>query len=75
MSYFLTALSILKGFPCSSVRKEPACSVGDLGLIPGSGSLPEEGNGNPFLYSGFENTMNRGAWQATVHRSQESDTT
>ena len=75
MSYFLTALSILKGFPCSSVGKEPACSVGDLGLILGSGRPPEEGNGNPLPYSGLENTMNRGAWQATVHRSQESDTT
>ena len=72
MSYFLTALSILKGFPGSSVGKEPACNVG---LIPGSERSPEEGNGNPLPYSGLENPMHRGAWQATVHRSQESDMT
>ena len=75
MSYFLTALSILKGFPCSSVGKEPACNAGDLGLIPGSGRSSEEGNGNPLPYSGLENPMDRGAWQATVHRLQALDTT
>ena len=39
----------------------------DLGLIPGSGRSPEEGNGNPFQYSCLENSMDRGAWWATVH--------
>ena len=39
----------------------------DLGLIPGSGRSPGEGNGNPFQYSCLENSMDRGAWQATVH--------
>ena len=43
-----------------------AFSVGDLGLIPGSGASPE-GNGNPIQYPCLENSMNRGAWQATVH--------
>ena len=36
------------------------------GSIPGLGSSPGEGNGYPFLYSGLENSMGRGAWQATV---------
>ena len=34
------------GFPCGSDSKESACNVGDLGLIPGSGRSPGEGNGN-----------------------------
>ena len=33
-------------FPCSSVGKESACNAEDLGLIPGSGRSPGEGNGN-----------------------------
>jgi len=37
--------------------------AGDLGLIPGSGRSPGEGNGNPLQYSCLENSMNRGAWQ------------
>ena len=44
-----------------------ACNVGDLGLIPGSGRSPGEGNGNPHQYSCLENLMDRGAWQAIVH--------
>ena len=40
------------------------------------GILPGEGNGNPLLYSCLGNTMDRGAWQATVHGvAKESDTT
>ena len=46
--------------------KESACTAGDLGLIPGSGRSPREGNDNPLQYSCLENLMNRGAWQATV---------
>ena len=55
------------GFPCSLVGKESACNAGDLGLIPGLGRLPGEGNGNPLQYSCLENLMDRGAWQAAVH--------
>ena len=47
--------------------KESACNVGDPGSIPGSGRFPGEGNGNPLQYSCLENTMDRGAWWATVH--------
>ena len=39
----------------------------DVGLIPGWGRSPRGGNGNPFQYSCLENSMNRGAWWATVH--------
>ena len=55
------------GFPHSSVGKESACNAGDLGSIPGSGRSPGEGNGNPLQYSCLENSMDKGAWQATVH--------
>ena len=47
--------------------KESACSAGDLGLIPGLGRFPGEGNGNPLQYSCLENLMDRGAWWITVH--------
>ena len=49
---------------------------GDPGSVPVLGRSPAEGNGNPLQYSCLENSMNRGAWQATVHGiSKESDTT
>ena len=57
----------LKGFPGGSVGKESACKAGDQGSIPGSGRSPEEGNGNPLEYSCLENSIDRGAWWATVH--------
>ena len=55
------------GFPGGSDGKESACSAGDLGSIRGSGRSPGEGNGYPLQYSYLENSMDRGAWQATVH--------
>ena len=58
---------IIEGFPWSSVRKESACSTGDLGLIPGLGRSPGEGNGNPLQYSCLENPMDREAQWFTVH--------
>ena len=60
------------GFPDGSDGKESACSVGDQGSIPGSARSPGEGNGNPLQYSCLENTMDRGAWQATVHEVTKS---
>ena len=44
-----------RGFPGGSESKESACSAGDLGLIPGSGRSPGEGNGYPVQYSCLEN--------------------
>ena len=44
-----------------------ACNAGDPGSIPGSGISPIEGNGYPFQCSCLENSMDRGAWQTTVH--------
>ena len=50
-----------------SVGKESACSAGDLRSIPGLGRSPGEGNDCLLQYSGLENSMDRGAWQAAVH--------
>ena len=63
------------GFPGGLDDKESACNEGDLGLIPGSGRSPGEGNGNPLQYSCLENPMDGGAWQATVHGVAELDMT
>ena len=46
---------------------ESACNAGDLDLIPRLGRSSEEGNDNALLYSGLENFLDRGVWQATVH--------
>ena len=57
------------GFPGGSVVKNPAANAGDtrdMGLIPGLGRSPGEGNGNPLQYSCLENPMDRGAWWAVV---------
>ena len=49
--------------------KESACNAGDMGLIPGSGRCPGEGNGNPLQYSFLGNSMDRGAGQANSHKT------
>ena len=55
------------GFPSGSVSKESACHAGDPALIPGLGSSPGEGNGNPLQYLCLENSMDRGTKWAKVH--------
>ena len=50
------------GFPDGSDGKASTCKARDLGLIPGLGRSPGEGNGNPLQYSGLENSMDGGAW-------------
>ena len=47
--------------------KNPPTNAGDVGLIPGSGRFPGEGNGYPLQCSCLENPMGKGDWQATVH--------
>ena len=49
--------------------------TGDMGLIPGLGRSPGGGNGKPLQYSCLKNSMDRGAWWATVHGVTELDTT
>ena len=57
-------------------KKNPPANAGDKGLISGSGRSPGEGNGNPLQHSYLENSMDRGAWWATVRGvAKELDTT
>ena len=60
------------GFPGSSAGEESACNVGDLDSIPGLGRSPGGGNDKSLQYSCLENPMDRGAWQAPVHRVAKS---
>ena len=69
-----SCLNHFRGFPGGSNGKESACNAGDPGLIPGSGKSPGEGNGSPLQYSCQENSMDRGAWWATVHGVAKSQT-
>ena len=65
------------GFPGGSLVKNPPANAGDaggLGLIPGLGRSPGGGSGNPLQYSHLENSMDRGAWWATVHGVAKSQT-
>ena len=59
---------------CGSDGKASAYNAGDPGLIPGSGSSPGEGTGNPLQYSCLENPMDRGAQQAIVHEVTKNRT-
>ena len=62
-----TSVLIFLGFPAGSVVKNPPVNAGYVGSIPGSGRFSGEGNGNPLQYFCLENSMDRGAWRATVH--------
>ena len=65
-------MNCVLGFPGGSDGKESSCNAGDLGSIPGLGRSPGEANSYPLQYSGLENSMDRGAWQATVHGLQRA---
>ena len=58
------------GFPAGSVVKNAPANpedMGDTDSPPGSGKFPGEGNGNWLQYSWLGNSMDIGAWWATVH--------
>ena len=52
---------------CGPNGKEPTCNAGHAGSNPGLGRSPAEGNSSPPQYSCLENSMDRGAWRATIH--------
>ena len=62
----LTPSGFLSG---SAVKNTPASAgdTGDMGLIHALGGSPGEVHGNPLQYSRLENSIDRGAWRATVH--------
>ena len=66
--------SVWHDFPGGSKVKNPPANIGDVGLIPGSGRSPGEGDGNPLQYSCLENPMDREAWWTTVHGVSQSQT-
>ena len=68
------AAVVILGFPGGSEIKASACNTGDLRSIPGPGRSPGEGNGNPLQYYCLENSMDGGAWWATVHGVANSRT-
>ena len=62
------------GFLGGLDSKESACEAGDPGPIPGWGRSLGEGSGYPLQHSGLENSMDREAWQSTVHGVGKSQT-
>ena len=60
--------------PVAQMVKNLPESAGDQGLIPGLGKSPGERNSNPLQYSCLENSVDRGAWWATVHGVVKSQT-
>ena len=73
---YRSGLPFPSGLPLLLNCKEFACNAGGLGSIPGLGRSPGEGIGYPLQYTCLENSMDRGAWQARVHRvAKESDVT
>ena len=59
------------------MEKNPPANAGDarnVGSVPGSKRSPGVGTGNSFQYSYLENSMDRGAWWATVHGAAKSQT-
>ena len=60
--------------PLVAEGKESTCHARDTSLIPGSGRSSGEENDNPLQYSCLENSMDRGAWRATIYGvTKESD--
>ena len=76
-SFIYHSSGILQEFFSQVVPKNLTTSTGearDAGSIPGSGSFPRGGHGNPLQYSCLENPKDRGAWQVRVHRVTKSQT-
>ena len=61
-------------FPGGTVVQNPPANAEDVSSVPGSGRSPGIGNGNALQYSCLENSMDRGAWWATVHGVAKSQT-
>ena len=70
---YLLKLLVALGFPCGSAGQESACSARDLGVIPGLGRSPGEGNGYLLQYSGLENSMDCVVHEVATSQTQLSD--
>ena len=71
---FSKSESVSWGFPGGTSGKESTCNTRDTGSIPGLGRSPGGGHGSLLHYSCLQNPMDRGAWQAIVHRVANSQT-
>ena len=71
---YKTLMKEIGGFPGGSEVKASTWNAGDPGSIPGLVKSPGEGNSNPLQYSCLENSIDRGAWLATVHGVLKSQT-
>ena len=71
---FHNLIAYLSDFPRGPVVKNPPANAGDMGSIPTSGRAPVEENGSPLQYPCLENSMDREAWQASVHGVAKSRT-
>ena len=67
-------MAVKGAFPSGLDGKESACSVGYPDLIPRSGRFPEGGHDHLLQCSCLENPIDRGVWQATVHRVAKNQT-
>ena len=77
-SFLKEGTAIARAFQVALVVKNLPANAGDIkdtSPNPGSGRSSGGGKGNPLQYSCLENPMDREAWQATVHRTAESDVT
>ena len=77
MLYNMNKQHCKSSFSDHPVVKNLPANAGDTGntaSIPGSGRSPGEGNGSPLWYCCLGNPVDRGAWQATVHRFTKSQT-
>ena len=63
-----------EGFPGGPLVKNLPANAGSAASIPGPGRSSREGNGNPLQHSCLENSMDKGAWRATVHGVVKSQT-
>ena len=73
--FFFYKLSCKSFFPRGALVKNLPANAGDvrdMRMILGSGRSPGGGHGNPLWYAWLENPMDRGAWQATIHRVTKS---
>ena len=71
---FYSYHKIRRGFSGGSDGKEFTCNSGDLDLTPGLGRSPGKRNGYPLQYSCLKNSMDQGAWKATIQRVAKSQT-
>ena len=70
--FLMTNIPLCGDFQVAQLYRNLSANPGDEGLIPGLRRFPGEGNGNPLWYSCLGNSMDRGAWRATVHEVVKS---